>query len=83
MCGRTLEELRSTIAAGDDQLRDYFSYVLLDFATSDADLEEAPFAAALSLARQLGSRTETVTIVGEGIRSSGHLNRFERMPPRS
>jgi hypothetical protein len=65
-----LEALRSAITAGDDQFRDYFSYVLLDFATSDADLEEAPFAAALLLARQLELEERFMTIVGKEVQMS-------------
>jgi hypothetical protein len=58
------------MTAGDDQFRDYFSYVLLDFATSDADLEEAPFAAALLLARQLELEERFVTTVGKEVQMS-------------
>lgn len=40
---------------GDDQgLRDYVSYVLLDFATADPELDDLPLAAGLELARELG-----------------------------
>lgn len=38
----------------DAKLRDYYCYVLLDFAVADRDLEEAPLAAALLLADELG-----------------------------
>jgi predicted SprT family Zn-dependent metalloprotease len=37
----------------DNGLREYFCYVLLDFAKADPDLEELPLAAALDLSRQL------------------------------
>jgi Zn-dependent protease with chaperone function len=46
--------LADAVQDGDDALRDYWCYVLLDFATADRDLEEAPLAAALLLAEQLG-----------------------------
>lgn len=38
----------------DPQLPDYFSYVLLDFVTSDPDLREPALAHALLVARELG-----------------------------
>ena len=34
-------------------MREYFSYILLDFARADPDLDEMPLAAALKLSRQL------------------------------
>ncbi len=37
----------------DNGLREYFCYVLLDFAKADPELEEMPLAAALDLSRQL------------------------------
>jgi hypothetical protein len=37
----------------DESLRTYLCYVLLDFCTTDRDLEEAPLAAAIRLAGQL------------------------------
>jgi hypothetical protein len=67
---RNIDELKAAIAAGDDHFRDYFCYVLLDFATSDADLEEAPFAAALLLVRQLQIEDRFVAIAGKELRMS-------------
>jgi Zn-dependent protease with chaperone function len=46
--------LRDALQSGEEKLRDYFSYVLLDFAVADRDLEEAPLAAALLLGDELG-----------------------------
>jgi hypothetical protein len=37
----------------DAKLREYLSYVLLDFVTADPELAEMPLAAALELAREL------------------------------
>jgi hypothetical protein len=65
-----LDELKAQIAFGDDQLRDYFCYVLLDFVTSDADLEEAPLAAALVLVQKLGIDDRFTTIVARELRLS-------------
>jgi hypothetical protein len=39
--------------SNDPKLREYLSYLLLDFVTADPDLEEMPLAAALELSRQL------------------------------
>ena len=41
------------LKVADNGLREYFCYVLLDFAKADPDLEEMPLAAALDLAAQL------------------------------
>jgi hypothetical protein len=68
-CGvRKIDEVKALLAAGDEQFRDYFAYVLLDFATSDADLDEAPFAAALLLTRQLELEDRFTTIAGKELR---------------
>ncbi len=48
------EELAEDLAGVTDKLRDYYCYVLLDFATADRDLEDAPLAAALLLSDELG-----------------------------
>jgi predicted SprT family Zn-dependent metalloprotease len=37
----------------NDKLREYFSYILLDFAKADPELDELPLAAALELSREL------------------------------
>lgn len=45
--------LREELSAMGEKLVDYYCYVLLDFATADRDLEEAPLAAALLLSDEL------------------------------
>ena len=45
--------LATAFRTADARLRDYFCYVLLDFATTDRNLEEAPLAAAFRLAGRL------------------------------
>jgi hypothetical protein len=67
---QSLDGLKTAIAAGDDQFRDYFCYLLLDFATSDPDLEEAPCAAALLLARRLEIEDRFAAIAGKELRMS-------------
>lgn len=42
----------------DRKTREYFSYILLDFAKVDPDLDEMPLAAALDLSRALGFDAE-------------------------
>jgi Zn-dependent protease with chaperone function len=65
---RNLDELKTVLAAGDDAFRDYFCYILLDFATSDADLDESPFAAALLLARELEIEDRFTGVAGKELR---------------
>ena len=47
------ETLAADMAGATEKLRDYYCYVLLDFAAADRELEEAPLAAALLLADEL------------------------------
>lgn len=49
------QELLSSLRTDDKELRDYYCYVLLDFAAADRDLEQAPLAAAILLAREFGA----------------------------
>ena len=44
----------SELEAADSTLRDYFCYVLLDFAAADQSLDDLPLSAALVTARQVG-----------------------------
>jgi hypothetical protein len=67
---RNGDDLKTALAAGDDQLRDYFCYVLLDFATSDPDLEEGPFAAAVLLARRLELEERFLALAGKELHMS-------------
>ncbi len=46
--------LAADLRDGDEKLLDYWCYVLLDFSVADRDLEDAPLAAALLLADELG-----------------------------
>jgi hypothetical protein len=47
------EPLAHDLHTDDPQLRDYYCYVLLDFVTTDRDLDDAPLAAALRLTERL------------------------------
>lgn len=49
----------------DPSVRDYFCYVLLDFAAVDPDLEDQPLAAAAALARRLDLGDRFVEIAGK------------------
>jgi hypothetical protein len=46
-------DLADALAAGDDSVADYCCYLLLDFCTADADLEEAPLAEAFEFSQRL------------------------------
>lgn len=48
------DALTTEVTGATDKLRDYYCYVLLDFAVADRELEEAPLAAALLMAEELG-----------------------------
>jgi len=46
--------LKSEMDRGDSSLRDYFCYLMLDFATVDRDLGDVALSASIVLARRLG-----------------------------
>ncbi len=46
--------LAGSLETTDSELRDYYCYVLLDFAAADRTLEDLPLSAALVTARQIG-----------------------------
>lgn len=48
------ETLAKELAKADDTLLDYYSFVLLDFVAVEQEHDEAPLAAALTLAQRLG-----------------------------
>ncbi|MEZ6062624.1 MAG: hypothetical protein R3C19_19955 [Planctomycetaceae bacterium] len=50
--GAQRSDLKSLLKRCDGQLRNYFCYLLLDFVTCDANLEEAPLAAAFLFAEE-------------------------------
>ena len=47
-------QIIAELSDADDKIRDFACYLLLDFATADRDLEEAPLAAMLLLSDELG-----------------------------
>ena len=49
-----VKKLTADLRTDDEGLRDYFCYVLLDFAAVDRDMEDVPLAAALVMSRKLG-----------------------------
>ncbi|MEO1292360.1 MAG: hypothetical protein AAFV62_05945, partial [Pseudomonadota bacterium] len=51
---RDLDPLRRAIETAHPSVRDYFAYVLLDFATVDSELEDTMLAGALMFARDFG-----------------------------
>jgi hypothetical protein len=60
--------LVADLATNDQPLKDYYCYVLLDFATTDRELEELPLAATLDLSEQLGLKDRFVEIVKKEMR---------------
>jgi Zn-dependent protease with chaperone function len=66
--GADAKSLRDTIGAGDQALQDYFCYVLLDFATTDRELEDAPFAHAIAVADALGLQARFLEIATKELR---------------
>ena len=53
---------------GSKSFRDYFCYLLLDFASSDRELEEVPLAATLKVADQLGIQDRFVELARQELR---------------
>jgi hypothetical protein len=60
--------LVADLATDDPPLKDYYCYVLLDFATTDRELEELPLAAALDLSERLELKERFVEIVKKELR---------------
>lgn len=56
------------LQTSDPGLRDYYCYVLLDFASADRDLEEYPLAVALNLAAHLGCLDRLIEIALQELR---------------
>ncbi|HZZ73947.1 MAG TPA: hypothetical protein VFE24_16965 [Pirellulales bacterium] len=56
-------ELSSQVPVESKSLQDYFGFLLLDFVAADRDLEEAPVAAALSVAEPLGIKPQFLELL--------------------
>lgn len=52
------QQMKQEVDAFDTELRRYLCYVLLDFVSCDADLDEGPLAAAFLMCEQLGLSAE-------------------------
>jgi len=52
----------------DPKMREYFCYVLLDFATADPSLDDLPLAAALQASQELGLEVELEKLVGDELK---------------
>lgn len=61
-------ELARHVRVEPESLRDYYCFLLLDFVTADRDLEEAPLAAALAVAEQLGIKPRLVELARRELR---------------
>lgn len=62
--GHSDDALLDALRTGDASMRDYFCYLLLDFAAVDSDLEHEPLRAAFALTSALGwdERLESLTV---------------------
>ncbi|MDG1896611.1 MAG: hypothetical protein P8J37_17045 [Fuerstiella sp.] len=65
--------LKASLSECDVQLRSYFCYLLLDFVTCDADLEEAPLAAAFLFLQEVGMAAEFTPLVKKELKLSKRL----------
>lgn len=66
--GTSLETLRADVQQSDNALRDYYNYVLLDFASADRELEEAPLAQAIGLADAIDLEKRFLEIAAKELR---------------
>jgi hypothetical protein len=71
------EQLVEALRTEDRPLQDYYCYVLLDFATADRELEEAPLAAALQLAERADLKVQLAEIAKKELRLT--KKQFERI----
>jgi hypothetical protein len=65
--------LKTSLSECDAPLRNYFCYLLLDFVTCDADLEEAPLAAAFLFLQEVGMASEFTPLVKKELKLSKRL----------
>ncbi len=63
-----IESLAQEINTQDKSLHDYYCFVLLDFVTTDRDLDELPLAAALMLSEQIGVKRRFIEIAQRELR---------------
>jgi hypothetical protein len=63
--GPEARSLKVELAAATESVRKYVGYVLLDLATVDGSLEQAPLAAALRLSEDLEIADDFLTLAGE------------------
>lgn len=63
-----IESLREEIQQSDQPLRDYYCYVLLDFASADRELEEAPLAQAIGVADGVGLQEGFLSIAAKELK---------------
>jgi hypothetical protein len=62
--------LREDVAGASESVQRYLCYVLLDLATIDRSLEEAPLAAALRLSDEIGIADQFLALAGEELELS-------------
>ncbi|MCP4785821.1 MAG: M48 family metalloprotease [Fuerstiella sp.] len=75
--------LTTSLSECDAELKSYFGYLLLDLVTCDADLEEAPLAAAFLFVNEVGMSSEFATLVTKELRISRRvLRKVETNAPK-
>jgi len=62
------ESLKTDIEGSDQALLEYYCYVMLDFATADRELEEAPLAHAIGVAEFLGLHKRFTDVAAKELR---------------
>lgn len=67
-CAANWETWLTELACNGPGTQDYFSFLLLDFAAVDRDLEERPLGVCLSLAEQLGIKPRFVELAQRELR---------------
>ena len=75
--------LKASLSECDAQLRSYFCYLLLDLVTCDADLEEAPLAAAFLFLQEVDMAAEFTPLVKKELKLSKRLlQKVEKDAPK-
>lgn len=75
-----VETLSRPLPLAPDSIRDYACFVLLDFAAADRELDEAPLAAALEVAEELGVKPRFAEIAQRELRL--RKNQVEKIDAR-
>ncbi len=61
----SIQRLHDELLLSDQALKDYYGYVLLDFASCDRELEEAPLAQAIAVAEVVGLKDTFLSLAAK------------------